>query len=398
MRCWYIILGMDHLHIPGGYRVSREEQAIVIGLGKPRRVLGTSVFNGGCREDLQYLFNYCEAYGAVDERCEMRAATYREHLRLLAEELKLPPSVTTGLSTAAKMKYARVHTRQYEDFSVTALATAGIDFNGSRAGDPAFFHEQKGLPVVYRPNTINIFLFIGALLSEAALTRALVTLTEAKTAALQEVLAPSCYSAGLATGSGTDGAIIACDLDAPVCLTDAGQHSKLGEYIGKVIKDTVKEALVAENGFDAYANSSVLRRIGRFGINEQSLWAAYQAGPKQVQIDHESYRRRLRELDGDRCLMTRVSLYAHLLDLLHWGLVDPGQAGKAAEEILRLYAGGSSGGVKRSGFAAEGINPAVKQPGPAAAATVRADAAGKKAVELILLLVEFINKQVALQV
>lgn len=325
---------MKDLQLPGGDLLCRDDRAIVIKLAGARKILSTSYLNGGYREDLRCLFNFCEVYGSENERCEMRAPTNEEHLRLVAGELGLPAETTSGLSTAAKMKYATIRSECYDDFSVTALVTAGIDVNGSRAGDPALWHEKEGIPVLEKPGTINIILFIDAHLSAGALTRVLVTCTEAKTAALQEVLAPSCYSNGLATGSGTDGTIIVSNADAPTCLTNAGQHSKLGEYTGRVVKMAVKEALVAESGFRDYARGSVLKRMKRFGLNEARLLEAYQSAGLPNQIDPAAFSEGLKELDGNDSLVARASIYAHILDLLQWQLIDPADAIEIAERVL----------------------------------------------------------------
>lgn len=70
------------------------------------------------------------------------------------------------------------------------------------------WHERAGTYFEVMSGTINILLHIDADLAPGALVNALVTCTEAKTAAIQELLAPSRYSHGLATGSGTDGTIV----------------------------------------------------------------------------------------------------------------------------------------------------------------------------------------------
>ncbi len=339
--------------LPTGDRLTREDKAIVVRFAGARRLLSTSVLNGGCRTDLSCLFNYCEVYGKADERCTMRAATYEEHLCLLAEELGLDPLFTTGLSTAAKMKYAQINSESHKDFSVTVIATGGIDVNGSRAGDPALWHEHNGRSYPYEPGTINILVFIDAKLKEAALTRALVTVTEAKTAALQEVLAPSCYSRGLATGSGTDGTIIVSNLEAPVALTDAGQHSKLGEYIGRVVKNTVKAGLTAENGFISYACSSILRRIGRFGITEEGLWGKYCSLKNPFNLNRDDFRCRLMRLDKDSSLMALAAVYAHILDLLDWNLIDNRVALRMVRDLLK---GNTAGIIEKSKPAAVKFN------------------------------------------
>ena len=64
------------------------------------------------------------------------------------------------------------------------------------------------------------------------LARALVTATEAKTAALQELILGSRYSSGLATGTGTDQILAISDPQAKLMISDCGKHTKPGELLG----------------------------------------------------------------------------------------------------------------------------------------------------------------------
>ncbi len=340
---------MKSIPLPAGHMLCHDARAVVIRLKGSNRVLSTSYLNGGIREDIAFLFNFCDIYDSPDDRCEMRAPTNEGHLVSIAEELGLGPKITTGLSTAAHMRHIIPRSEFYDDFSVTVIATAGIDVNGSRAGDPAFWHEKDGIIVPEKPGTINIFLLIDANLTEGALARALVTCSEAKTAALQEILAPSLYSSGLATGSGTDGTIIVSNTGSSTCLTSAGHYSKLGEYIGRVVKATVKESLVAENGFRQQACGSVLRRLKRFGLDEEKICEAYRAmngaGPlrdgseaspgqgRKIKNKTE-FTRVLKRLDSNDSLIARATVFAHLLDLLQWDLVEPSDAHQMGETLL----------------------------------------------------------------
>lgn len=323
---------MDYFQLPGVYRMSRETKVLIIELNGAARILSTSHLNGGYRDDIRYLFNFCEVFDSPDDRCEMRAATNEGHLVSIAEELGLNPEVTTGLSTAAHMRHARPHSEYYRDFSVTAIATAGIDVNGSRVGDPACWHEKDGVPMLEKPGTINIFLLIDADLTEGAMARALVTCSEAKVAALQEVQAPSLYSNGLATGSGTDGTIVVCNSASPTRLTSAGHHSKLGEYIGRVVRNAMKVALVAEDGADKYTGGSALKRLRRFGVTEERLLELYRAKPSE--IGEVEFLTRLKLLDSDAGFIARISVFAHLLDLLQWELIDRETACKISRDVL----------------------------------------------------------------
>ena len=76
--------------------------------------------------------------------------------------------------------------------------------------------------------TINIILYIDGDLAEPLLARALVTCTEAKTAALQELQAGSHYSMGIATGSGTDQTIVVANSESPYYYDSDRQAFQIG--------------------------------------------------------------------------------------------------------------------------------------------------------------------------
>ncbi len=313
-----------------GDTIERQKTVLIAHFAGKRKVLSTAAYNGGMLEDLKCVFNYdcSEECGVV---CDMKAPTYEEHMKLTAIELGLCPESSAGLSTTAFMKNASIKSETYKDTTVTAVATAGIDINGGRVGDPAMWHETDG-DFESVCGTINIMLFIEANLDDGALTRVLVTATEAKTAALQELLASSRYSSGIATGSGTDGTIVVCDTSSKVKLTWAGKHSKLGELIGRTVMAAVKEALFLQTGMCAERQHSILRRMDRFGVTEETLRkTAMQNGS-----DVSGFAQKLSRIDKDNNLVTYTSLYAHLLDQLSWGMISAEEALTAAQELLRL--------------------------------------------------------------
>ena len=317
--------------LPVGDPIHRYEKCIVVPFSGRRRVLSTCALNGGYQEGLTAVFNNDINPGAGME-CRMRAPSYEAHLALTAEALGLDPSTAAGMSTAASMENVAIRTEQSGVTAVTAVVTGGIEVNGGRVGDPASWDEavEQGTPSA--AGTINIMLFFNVDLTPGALARALVTCTEAKTAALQELLAPSRYSMGLATGSGTDGPSVVCNRESEACLTNAGKHSKLGELIGKAVKPAVQEALRRQTGLSPELQHHVLRRIDRFGVTEQSLWEAYAQGPGR--LSRAEFSEKLDSLCRQSCLVTQVSLYVHLLDQLQWGLLAPGEALRAGRGIL----------------------------------------------------------------
>ena len=325
---------MKIFQLPGGDEVHHYKKSLVVCFKGKRKVLSTGPNNGGYRTDLRAVFNN-DGNPGPGMACTMRADTYREHMDILAlEDLGLDPEHCSGLSTAASMDNVSVQTMSYEDFSVTAIVTGGIKNNAGRIGDPATWHEKSEASYQVKPGTINIILYIDADLSEGALARALVSCTEAKTAAIQELLAPSRYSRGLATGSGTDGTIIVCNAESDTYLTNAGKHSKLGEYIGKTVKKAVKEALYLQSGLCPSYQHNILNRMDRFGITEDSLWAAFQERQAEGDISRAEFEDRLDHIKTDNTLVTYTSLYAHLLDQLDWELLSPEEACEAGTQML----------------------------------------------------------------
>lgn len=305
-----------------GDELYRRDQALVVQFSGRRAVLSTSPFNGGINHNLKYVFNHdCKENG--NKHTPLKAATYEEHMKIIAAALCLDPLFSCGLSTAADMENVSIQSETYADLTVTAVVTGGIDVNGGRVGDPADWHESNGVTKNVS-GTINIMLFIDAHLPEGTLTRALVTCTEAKTAALQELLAPSLYSSGLATGSGTDGTIIVSNTSSPVYLTYAGKHSKLGELIGRTVIRAVKEALFRQTGLSPAQQFDIFSRIGRYGITRQSF---LDTAPH---IDVH----KLDELSRRNDLVVMTSLYVHLLDQLQWQLITPADAFAAAKSLL----------------------------------------------------------------
>jgi adenosylcobinamide hydrolase len=311
-------------------------KSIVVLFNKPRKVLSTSVYNGGYREDLTAVFNH-DCNPGAGMAYELRAPSYEEHMRLVAQEAGLNADTVSGMVTAASMDNVAIQSQSYENLKVTALVTGGIEVNGGRVGDPASYFQSIEKSRLQKPGTINIILIIDSDMPPGTMSRALVTCTEAKTAALQELMAGSNYSNGLATGSGTDQTIIVVNPHSPLYLESAGKHSKLGELIGSTVKKAVKEALKQQSGLSAKKQHSVLRRLKRFGIKEETVWQSYIVDHAEAIIKAE-FLDQLYAIDQDDQLLTYTSLYVHLLDQLLWELLSGEEVMAAGNEIISLAA------------------------------------------------------------
>lgn len=303
-------------------------KGLIIDFQGKRRVLSTSMLNGGLHDSLTHVFNYNCLADEYD--CELHCDTYEEELKENARNLELDPACCTGLSTGAYIECVAIHTEEFKDISVTAIVTGGIDHNAVRVGDPASYYEHFNIYTPLKPGTINIVLTINQSMPAGAMVRAASMCTEAKSAAIAELLIGSNYSSGIATGSGTDGIIVVSDLDCPTSLTDAGGHSKLGELIGLTVKQAVKQALLNQTSASPARQHSILERGKRFGVTLSSLWDCYQTMIKNLPEDSSMPTSlSLKELETtilawhqNSNLLVFSSLYFHLMDQYEWKLIE----------------------------------------------------------------------------
>jgi len=147
---------------------------------------------------------------------------------------------TVGLMTAASRDSFRMvqATEQGVDFFV--LVTAGLS-NARRAGDYAESRDI-GTPQ-YTAGTINIICLTTAVLTQAAMIEAVITATEAKTAALQNLGIKSPASKTPATGTGTDAIAIAGG-HGSIKVQYCGKHVIFGEILARLVIEAVTSSIM----------------------------------------------------------------------------------------------------------------------------------------------------------
>lgn len=163
--------------------------------------------------------------------------------------LGLQPDATAMLFTGADMDNLAVVKKTFREMEVVALVTAGVEGNAMRMGaDTGSFYEPDGRPSRGKPGTINILLLNNMQLSPQAMTRAIISATEGKTAALQDLDIRSSYSGAVhaATGTGTDNMIVVQGVGT--AIDGAGGHTKMGELIAGAVYAGVREAIGKQNG------------------------------------------------------------------------------------------------------------------------------------------------------
>lgn len=171
---------------------------------------------------------------------------YAEHVHgEIARQHRLDKSALARMATAADLDNLAVVTQSHGPLTVTVLATAGAKSNAIRTGVDAGTYIEGYTPA----GTINIMVLTNIRLTDAAMARALITVTEGKTAALQDLNVPSTYTKTVqATGTGTDSIIVVSGTQGPQASYTGG-HSRIGELIGKASHQAVLEALGKQNGY-----------------------------------------------------------------------------------------------------------------------------------------------------
>ncbi|MGO4544000.1 adenosylcobinamide amidohydrolase [Paenibacillus sp. 2TAB23] len=147
------------------------------------------------------------------------------------------PASTVGLITAAKLTHASVTEIAGDRFNLLCCTTVGTR-NAARAG------TRRDTFSAYAPGTINTVLLIDGQMTESAMVNAIITATEAKAAAMQQLGIIEHASGQIATGTTTDAVVIGVSqrLDWNAVHAYAGAATTIGCSIGEAVYRTVVEA------------------------------------------------------------------------------------------------------------------------------------------------------------
>lgn len=229
-------------------------KTLLLSFTQPMTILSTLE---GWRENIRYVGNHYFPPPSWGLGHNQTVLSLKEQALKI---LELEDKSTALLFTGADMDNLAIVEKSYKDMRVIALVTAGVNGNAVRmSADTGNFYELAGDEKPKKPGTINIVLLSNTTLSPRAMTRSIISATEAKTAALYDLDIRSSYSAGTnpATGTGTDNIIVIQGKGDPIDAT--GGHTKMGELIAKAVHDGVIEAIGKQNGFTA--SRSVFQRL-----------------------------------------------------------------------------------------------------------------------------------------
>jgi adenosylcobinamide hydrolase len=171
----------------------------------------------------------------------LRQRDWTRHFRGLHEALfggEVPQKETVTLATGVDIENIAWRLDEADDTWVLVLVTAGIAGNALRIG----YDREAAVSRTTDAGTINIILLTGATLPAGALAASFVTITEAKTVALQDLDIRSVYDPAVqASGTGTDEVLVVSG-DGPR-RRYVGGHTLLGETMAAAVTGAVSEAI-----------------------------------------------------------------------------------------------------------------------------------------------------------
>ncbi len=236
---------VDHARVVR-HRVGKYQfKSLAIHFKSPQDILST--FEG----DLTGIMGVGNTFVPMEASREHMAHGVTQVKQDIRKNLGFNDGEFSALMTGADMDNLAVITRKYEDLAVTALVTAGVKGNAMRMSkdEGHYFHH----------GTINIIVMCNRKLSPNARARCIITITEAKSAALLDMDVRSSYTpwSHRATGTGTDNIIVVQGEGPDAGL--AGGHSKIAEIMARAVHDGVTRAILKQNRITA--NRDIFQRL-----------------------------------------------------------------------------------------------------------------------------------------
>ena len=235
---------MEQIKLADDVKLVLKENVLAVICDTALKTVSSAIYNGGTNQ-VNAVLNVGVPEGYSD------LSLHLDPLELItssAAKLGLTKNYL-AMVTAAKVKNYSLVSKKTDAFSVHVAATAGCS-HGESSGEEMDVQEIAG--------TINLIVFIDGNPTESCMVAALITATEAKSAALRDFDVRSRYTGDSATGSITDSVTIAT-INKGKTITLGGPASKFGKLVGYCARRAVTGALLKQE--PVWANRSVFDRL-----------------------------------------------------------------------------------------------------------------------------------------
>jgi iron complex transport system ATP-binding protein len=237
-------MALEEFNLAKDTRLIIKENVLAVICNTPLKTIGSAIFNGGNKQ-VKAVLNIGVPEGYSD------LALHMDPMQLITSSAAKVGIAQDYLAmvTAAKIQNYSLVCKKAEDYIIYVAATAGCS-HGESSGEEMAVEEIMG--------TINIIVFIDGNPSESCMVAALITATEAKSAALRDFDVRSYYTGDSATGSITDAVTVVSTSRGKEVLL-GGPASNLGKLVGHCTRKAVTEALLKQEPI--WANRTVLDRL-----------------------------------------------------------------------------------------------------------------------------------------
>ncbi len=247
---------MEQIELANDVKLVLKENVLAVICDSALKTVSSAIYNGGTNQ-VKAVLNV----GVPDGYSDL--SLHLDPLELITSSAAKLGFTENYLAmvTAAKVTNYSLASSKTDTFSVHVAATAGCS-HGESSGEEMDVQEIAG--------TINIIVLIDGNPSESCMVAALITATEAKSAALRDFDVRSRYTGDSATGSITDSVTVA-STNRGKTLSLAGPASKLGKLVGSCTRQAVTEALLKQEPI--WACRSVLDRLRERHLTLEKLAA-----------------------------------------------------------------------------------------------------------------------------
>ncbi|MFB5195756.1 ABC transporter ATP-binding protein [Bacillus sp. AFS073361] len=208
-------------------RLQMSEEWIELTSPMPLRTMSSGVIGSGTGWHQSFVNRHVNK----DYEC----SDHRREMALFLKSKGFEPSETVGMMTAVILEDVVYKRYTGTGFSIFVVVTAGV----GNAID-ASKSELHSFDMV--PGTINTWIFIEGELTEEAFIQSIMTATETKVKAMNDLKVMDEVTGTFATGTSTDSILIAATQSGEV-LEYAGTITPLGKLISKAVYQCTTEAI-----------------------------------------------------------------------------------------------------------------------------------------------------------
>ncbi|MCX6652246.1 MAG: bifunctional adenosylcobinamide hydrolase/alpha-ribazole phosphatase CbiS [Methanomassiliicoccales archaeon] len=245
------------------------------------KVLASTLRNGGFVEaDTVLIIQVERGYDGQDPDEDMRKTCHG---------LGLKEDTVCFMTAADVKKVISTTEEEYHGVKASVVATAGV-VNAVMAGELV---PDAILATLTKPGTINIVAAVNVPLEPAGLANAIITITEAKTAAMID-----CGVKG--TGTTSDAVAVACPKGNGSHY--AGTATDVGIALSRAVRKAVGQSI--RKWYNGTAPLDMLSRLQEKGISLDDLWNAakelYYSNPQwETEMIHQRFMAHIKLLNDD---------------------------------------------------------------------------------------------------